>query len=65
MAGGNSETWDHWRKNSLSVQYPETTSVMKTTCRVPGQIEAQEFPRWWGPGALGNAPTLLSATQSK
>ncbi|XDB52866.1 PREDICTED: E3 ubiquitin-protein ligase TRIM17 [Capra hircus] len=28
------------RKNSLSVQYPETTSVMlKTICRVPGQIE--------------------------
>ncbi|KAM9104751.1 LOW QUALITY PROTEIN: E3 ubiquitin-protein ligase TRIM17 [Megaptera novaeangliae] len=35
-----SETCVHWRKNSLSVQYPEATPTMlKTVCRVPGQIE--------------------------
>lgn len=58
VAGGNSETCIHWRKNSLSVQYPETTSVMlKTICRVPGQIEVlKSFQGKWGPGAPGNAP---------
>lgn len=37
-ARGDSETCVHWRKNSLSVQYPETTPTMlKTICRVPGR----------------------------
>lgn len=67
VAGGNSETCIHWRKSSLSVQYPEATSIMpKTICRVPGQIEVlKSFQGKWGPRGSWQCPTLLSATQSK
>ncbi|KAI5279335.1 E3 Ubiquitin-Protein Ligase Trim17 [Manis pentadactyla] len=37
---GDSETSVHWRRDSLSVQNPEAIpTVLRTVCRVPGQIE--------------------------
>lgn len=39
-ARGDSEPCVHWRKNSPSVQYLEATpTVLRTVCRVPGEIE--------------------------
>ena len=67
VAGGNSETCIHWRKNSLSVQYPDATSIiLKTICRVPGQIEVlKSFQGKWGPRGSWQCLTLLSAIQGK
>lgn len=63
-ASRDSETCVHRRKNSLSVQYPEATpTVLRTVCRVPGQIEVlksfqgKQGPR--GPGRLP-APPLVT-----
>lgn len=60
-AGADSETCVHWRKNSLSVQYPEATpTVLRTVCRVPGQIEVlKSFQGKRGQVLWANAhPTL-------
>lgn len=49
-ARGDSDTCIHWRKNSVNVQYPEATpTVLRTVCRVPGQIDVlKTFQGKWG-----------------
>lgn len=49
-ARGDSDTCVHWRKNSVSMQYPETAPTMlRTVCRVPGQIDVlKTFQGKWG-----------------
>lgn len=62
--GDNDETCVHWRKNSLSIQYPEATpTVLRTVCRVPGQIEVlKSFQGKQGPrcSRLLPAPPLVT-----
>lgn len=57
-ARGDSDTCVHLRKNSVSVQYPEATPTMlKTVCRVPGQIEVfKSFQGKWGPFSQPEPP---------
>lgn len=49
-ARGVSNIYPLWRKNNLSVQYPEATPILlRTVCRVPGQIEVfKSFQGKWG-----------------
>ncbi|KAK2504604.1 hypothetical protein MC885_009346 [Smutsia gigantea] len=58
---GDSETSIHWRRDSLSVQYPEAIpTVLRTVCRVPGQIEVlKNFQEDVVPDPTAAYPLLL------